>query len=119
MDALNATPNMNENPDIHRIPQADYPGLHALLDDVVVLGVWVQRQALRWLPGPPDPEEMELAWLERYLTDLERAAGVAREKVKWRRLMCEAAREREEDACLNLPDFDSSNVAPIATRGSA
>jgi hypothetical protein len=103
-----------------RLPQEEYPTLRALLDDVLVLGVWVQRQSLRWLPFPPANEAVELMWLERHLTDLERAAGVARKKVEWRRRAAEAERDRMdaaslEDACLSPPEDFTWSAVPSAS----
>ena len=78
---------------LERLEPMEYPTLHALLDDVLVLGTHVQRQSLRWLPGPPANEALELRWLEGYLAELADAASRARVKVEWRRKAAESRAE--------------------------
>lgn len=116
---------MSELP--QRLTQSSYPDLSVLLDDVVVTCFWVQRHAMRWLPGTPDAEDAELGWLEMYLGELEQATRVARAKVEWRRKLAEVARERRDDtvareaqkmketACQSPQEPSASSDAPSAS----
>ena|ERR1044072_3591818 len=81
--------------EIERLPHEEYHNLHEVLDDVIVLNLWIQRQILRWVPDGPKNEAMELRYLEGYLDSLARSAELAREKVRWRRENAEACYEDE------------------------